>query len=353
VKKDPRRSKSDIPNKYHFIFALTPDSKPFLFLHFLAVASCRAINRPNVIHFYCKYEPSGLWWERAKPYLTVVHVEPRVEIFGNRLSRPEHMADVMRLEILLDQGGIYMDIDVLSVRPFTPLLHFKTVLGEEIGVGLCNAVILARSGARFLRTWLDEYKSFNGADWNGHSVRLPLRLSHENPGQVHVVDHRRFFWPTYRRADLRAFFLHRGSQFCKRSYCTHLWESLTWPFVKRITPAYVFGVESEFCALARPYVRAEWLHPVANALVNQPWPSNKGAKSPVGPMPFDTLRASIAFLPPECREAVILCGLIGMPADEGAVLLECTAEKLVSNFHLGCDLLERVGCSLNALKHSL
>ncbi len=103
---------------------------------------------------YCAQEPQGEWWHRAKPFLTCVQVEPPREIFGNPLSHIAHMADVLRLHTLLEHGGIYLDIDVLSLRPFTPLLDEDTVLGEESGVGLCNAVILAKPGAPFLQEWL-------------------------------------------------------------------------------------------------------------------------------------------------------------------------------------------------------
>lgn len=347
VESRTRSSKSHIPTEYHFIFALTPDSKPFSFIHFLAIASCRAVNHPRAINLYCKYEPSGLWWERAKPYVTVIKVEPRIEIFGHPLTRPEHMADVMRLEILLEKGGVYLDVDVISIRPFAPLLRFRSVLGEELGVGLCNAVILARPGATFLKTWLDEYKSFNEKDWNGHSVRLPLRLSRENPRHVHVVDHQKFFWPTHSRADLRAFFLHTGSQFCRGSYCTHLWESLTWPFVRRLGPSYVFGVDSEFCLLTRAYVRPEWACLVTSPQFHHSSLSGVTTESVARSGILSTLRESMACLPLECREAVILCGLVRMTAEEAAVVLECSAQNALSNFHRGCDLLGETWDSFN------
>jgi mannosyltransferase OCH1-like enzyme len=65
-----------------------------------------------------------------------------------------HRADIVRLERLLEVGGIYLDADVLVHRDFDDLLHHSTVLGKE-GVkpqyGLCNAVILSRPEAPFLR----------------------------------------------------------------------------------------------------------------------------------------------------------------------------------------------------------
>jgi hypothetical protein len=94
-----------IPNEYHFIFGLTPSDKPFSLVHYLAVASCQAVNSPSVINFYFKYEPSGFWWERTKPLVNLVPIEPPEHIFGNALRHPAHKADVLRLQILQERGA--------------------------------------------------------------------------------------------------------------------------------------------------------------------------------------------------------------------------------------------------------
>src|SRR5581483_6850969 len=115
-------------------------------------------------------EPWGPWWELAKPYLEVVKTGAPDSIHGIPLEQGAHQADVARLQILHQHGGIYLDLDVLCLRPFAPLQNESVVMGEEHGEGLCNAVILAEPGALFLRRWLDAYSNFDPADWNGHSV---------------------------------------------------------------------------------------------------------------------------------------------------------------------------------------
>jgi len=44
-------------------------------------------------------------------------------------------------------------------------------------------------------------------------------------------------------------------------------------------------------------------------------------------------------LPPECREALILCDLQGMTPDEAAKLLDCTDREIVWNLDRGRKLL--------------
>lgn len=247
-----------IPNEYHFIFGLSADfgEKPFSLIHYLAVLSCYKVNRPSKMTFHYEYEPKGIWWERAKPYLCLAQVDTPVSIYGRPLKHYAHRADVLRLQILIDFGGIYLDLDVLCLRPFADLRHFAVVLGKEGNVGLCNAVVLAKKNSSFLKRWLAFYASFDDGNWNYHSVILPSRLVAE-ASEVHVVDDKSFFWPIYNRADdMRQFFLGKESTFCQQSYCVHLWESLTWGFLRDLTEDDLNSSDSEFYLLARNILNA-------------------------------------------------------------------------------------------------
>jgi len=250
-----------IPNEFHFVFGLAEDfgGKPFCFIHYLAIVMCHEVNRPERINFYYAFEPTGVWWRRARKYLNPIRISPPKEIFGNALSHPAHMSDVVRLEVLLKTGGIYLDIDVLCLRPFTPLRDFDVVLGEELNVGLCNAVILAKPGSSFLKRWLGEYRTFSSKEWNTHSVQLPKLLADRYPDEIHVVDHTNFFWPTYREDQLKSFFLGSGSHYCDHSYCVHLWETFTWFGLKDIQPEDLLQGQSEFALLTKQYVASQWV----------------------------------------------------------------------------------------------
>lgn len=58
-------------------------------------------------------------------------------------------------------------------------MQYETVLGMEAAAsaademhpkGLCNAVIVARASAEFIKLWLDSYESFDKDKWSQHSV---------------------------------------------------------------------------------------------------------------------------------------------------------------------------------------
>ncbi|MCB9206261.1 MAG: hypothetical protein H6612_13510 [Ignavibacteriales bacterium] len=186
-----------IPNVIHFIYGLEEDfgGKPFSLIHFLSILTAQIVNKPKKIYFHYKYEPTGFWWEKSKQYLVLRQFNPRNEIFTKKLSHFAHKADIARLEILKKYGGIYFDIDVISINPLKPLLKYKCVMGREENVGLCNAVLLAESNSKFLTIWFDSYKSFDETDWNYHSVILPNKLAKQNKTLIHIEDEYSFFYP--------------------------------------------------------------------------------------------------------------------------------------------------------------
>ncbi len=283
-----------IPRCIHFVYV---GGRAFSFIHFLAVYTAWKVNRPDVIYFHHTEVPTGAWWDKARPYLTLHRVEPVREVHGNPVTYPAHMADVIRLAMLQRFGGIYLDLDIVSLRPFAPLLQHEFVMGMEPGTGLCNAVVMAQRDSQFLALWREHYRSFDGSRWNHHSVVLPWHLAQSHPRLIHVADKYAFFYPTHndpvhrylwgqqptlreraarlaknilrlaadafvgRRDAIRRSYYHtfhalRGREWhyrrACRSYCLHLWEGL-WgePYLKAVTPAYLRDSSSNFARLLR------------------------------------------------------------------------------------------------------
>ncbi|MDA1055357.1 MAG: glycosyltransferase [Planctomycetota bacterium] len=253
---------NEIPNIIHFCFGFTADfgGKPFSLIHYLAIRSAVEIQRPDIVRFMYKHEPDGEWWQRAKRLVELVPIEPPEEIFGKPLLHPAHRADVVRLQALHEYGGIYLDVDVLCLRPFDELRHHKMVMGQEADAGLCNAVILAQPNSDFIARWLDEFRSFRSrgrdAFWGEHAVKVPARLAGEYPDEIHIVGPERFFWPMYWPDHLSTFFSGDGSSaFCDDSYCVHLWEQLSWEsYLRDLVPDQIRCGQSEFDKLARPFL---------------------------------------------------------------------------------------------------
>lgn len=181
-----------IPKIIHFINIGT---REFLYFHYIVVRMARAVNPDFEIMLHYTDEPGGQWWEKAKSHCTMNKVEYKDEIFGNKIKNPAHVADVIRLEILKEIGGIYLDLDVICVNSFEPLLKEDMVMGIEPDNGLCNAVIIAQKGAKFIEDWYAQYKNFDSDIWNYHSVKLPWRLYKNGTHPINVQDQYAFFYP--------------------------------------------------------------------------------------------------------------------------------------------------------------
>ena len=213
------------PMLVHFVFGLSdaPPEREFHFSHFAAVRSAHLHLQPARLLMHHHHVPTGPWWEEAKKLLELRRVELPRSIFGRTLSAAAHRADVLRLQLLIELGGLYIDLDVVVLRPMHHLLRGRKsfVIGREGhrnhgGLhGLCNAVLLARPNASFARRWLNEYRDFGtttaGTDpWSEHSVQRPVALAARHPEEVRILPYNAFFWPDWDEAELQQLLLLRS-----------------------------------------------------------------------------------------------------------------------------------------------
>ncbi len=254
---------SRIPKTLHYVFGMSPDfgGKLWSLVHHICVSSAIAHIKPDRVRFAYAHEPTGPWWELTRKIVTPIRIEAPTEIFGRPLHHVAHKADVVRLQTLIEHGGIYLDADVLVQRSFDDLLHHSTVLGQE-GIGgehgLANAVILAEPQAPFLRRWMAHYSSFrsagNDAYWNEHSVRLPSRLAAAHPEDITVLGHTAFFWPTWTKPHLAWMFRSNRPISLENTYANHLWEARAWEDLRKLTLAGLRTADTNFAGWARPHI---------------------------------------------------------------------------------------------------
>lgn len=255
---------SRIPRILHYCFGMAPNfgGKPWGLLHYVCLRSAVTHVRPSAVHFYHQHEPSGPWWDLTRPLVTLHKIEAPQQIFGNRLYHPAHQTDVVRLEKLIEWGGIYLDADVIVVKDFAPLLDDACVMGQqgEGGEqGLCNGVILAAPNAPFLKRWHDAFRYFRskGRDqfWDEHAVQVPGRLAREFPDELTILHHKAFFWPLWHRKHLELMFASTKPLDAPGAYAHHLWESQAWEdFLGDLTVRKVRAVETNFNRMAREHL---------------------------------------------------------------------------------------------------
>ena len=277
-----------IPNIIHFVFGMAPDfgGRPFILFHYLAIKSAYEVNKPDKIYFVCAYEPTGEWFEKAKPYIEIVKIDPPKEIFGRPLKHYAHQADIIRLQRIIEFGGIYMDLDVICQKPLMPFLssshlilgkayqywHYqpqgkKRKLLYHTGIhrpkskkilrGLCNAVIMAPAQDSFLIRWLESYKNFRaeGHDtyWDEHSVIIPDALAKVYFDELSIVEDNLFFYPSFDENSLRE--LYEKNLDFQDAYLFHLWESLSFEkYLVKLTVESIQKIDTTYNKLARKFL---------------------------------------------------------------------------------------------------
>lgn len=251
-----------IPNIFHFCYGLSEDfgGKPYSLVHYLAVKSAFEVNKPEKIFFYYSYEPQGEWWNKTLEMIEPVKVIAPDEVFGNKLFHVAHKADVLRLEKLIEFGGIYLDLDTICKKPFTPLLENKFVIGKQgkwRNKGLCNAIMMSEKNSEFARIWYEEYRSFRskGKDkyWGEHSITLPFKLSRQHSNLLHVERYDSFTFPLYYQSSLKDLFV--NSKDYPNAYCHHLWEGGSWEkYLKNLSVKDIFERNSTYNNIARRFL---------------------------------------------------------------------------------------------------
>jgi Glycosyltransferase sugar-binding region containing DXD motif len=278
-----------IPNILHFVFGMAADfgGMPFSLVHYLSIKSAVIVNRPDIVYFHYQYEPEGEWWLKAKELVTLKKITAPKNFLGNELCHVAHKADVVRLQVLKETGGIYLDLDTISIRPLTDLLEYSFAIGQELkaaytpknfrqrvkntfykqfgmekditaeSTGLCNAVLLSEKNGHFVNKWLDAYKTFRsqGRDkyWNEHSVQVPLKLAEDYPESITKISHTAFYYPLYDERGLRSMF-EEVNEF-PEAYLYHLWESFSWDkYLSRLTPEEIKIKDTTYNLIARQFL---------------------------------------------------------------------------------------------------
>lgn len=270
-----------IPNLAHFVFGLDDRPSPFHFLHYLAIESCRRVVEPTAIYLHCRRPPSGRWWEAVADAVTLVEVDLVPEVLSADYSaglvperyRYAHHADFVRLDALLEHGGIYADLDTIFLRPPpAELYEAPFVIGREPPVhdevtgalrpSLCNALLMAEPGSRFARVWREEMPAALNGTWSNHSGFLADSLAGRLPEAVRVEPEVRFFPFPATSTGIRQL-LDERHPVTDEAVSLHLWGHLWWQRRRRdhslvhagwCTPEVLAISATTLADLARPYL---------------------------------------------------------------------------------------------------
>ncbi len=263
------------------MYGLSDQAEPFHLVHYLAIESCRRVLAPEVIYLHHRRLPYGVLWDLIRPHVTLVEVDEVPEVqaatYDEELVPPRdryaHHADFVRLDALIEHGGVYADLDTLFVAPVpADLFDEPFVLSAEsptrdewtgrVRPSLCNAVMMAEPGAAFARAWRAQMAGAINGTWSNHSGFLAQRLSQELAGQVRVEPAQRFLVVPCTPAGLHDL-LEADATDTLDASTLHLWAHLWWDpgrgdfsavHASTLTPDWIRQAPTSYARLARPYL---------------------------------------------------------------------------------------------------
>jgi len=242
----------DTPNIIHFIYPWTDKTRPWSLVNTLAVQSA--------IKAYPNHEI--IIWTNAPTRVPMLPVEKRkcelpTHVGDAEIIWPQYVSDVMRLQILLDHGGIYMDTDIISLREFVPLPNNKLTISWETSAheSVCNAMMSAAPGSEFIKAWLDRMpEAMSHPTWAYGGVVVPYEMVHDPAfdNQYSMISHH-FCCPL----DLTRNWLfdpalkELAKERVGMAYAIHVFETFWREIIKDITPEWIENNDCLFSELLK------------------------------------------------------------------------------------------------------
>jgi hypothetical protein len=246
-----------IPNILHYV-QLSNGGRSWKLHHYLSVKSAKLRSGFDKIYMWVDEDPMGEWWDLTKPMVEIVKIEPPSKIFDKEITQLAHKSDVLRLQILIENGGVYVDTDTIFAKSFTSLLNNRFVMGHQ-GLngneGLCPAVLLSEKDSYFAKQWLMGFNDYffggpPGSDtWCTHSVYYPMQLAKLIPDSITILNHESFFWPLYHQSHMDQMFeqIHEFPN----AFSHHLWESAGKKYLENLTVESILNTDTTFSRLVK------------------------------------------------------------------------------------------------------
>ncbi|CAG5122697.1 unnamed protein product [Candidula unifasciata] len=219
---------------YYVIFGVYQ----FRLVHYISLRATSRFIAPSAIYVVGDQHPTGKWWRKVLAEVQGVRFLFR-EIPGNISGLPadiKHLSDIVRLQLLYMNGGIYLDTDTVVLTDLQPLLEHNLTLGlVDNSTGMGNAFIMAKRGNDFIEEWYSHYTKYNKSNYYWNSLQIPQQMWLKNPRRVHMVD--KIYRPNWFESEL---LFNKSGYPWRNNYAVHVWSAPNYPVpehIKEITSA--------------------------------------------------------------------------------------------------------------------
>jgi hypothetical protein len=251
-------------NNIHFIYPVTDKTRPWSMVNDLAVKTAFDKNEESTICIWTNEIHQVPYNNFGHGRIQVCETELPTQIGGVKIVWPQYVSDVMRLDILYQYGGVYMDTDIISMMDLSSQIkaatdHNKLIMSWEDPsmTSVCNALMISPPENLFIKTWLDKMpEALQSHTWAQGGVVLPAELA-KNP---FLVDHRAILHHSFAcPLDLSRQWLfdpalkQEAKERIGVATAVHVFETYWRDIIKDITPDWI---EKNDCLFSELYVNA-------------------------------------------------------------------------------------------------
>lgn len=232
----------EIPKIIHYIYL---GGRPIQNYHYRCIQSA-LLHMPEEykIYIHCNEEPiDNKYWDNLKnnSRVSIKYVECPEYFDGFKLNYIQYKADVLRMNIIYEYGGIYLDTDMLIVKNFEDIFKSNKSLYiskeyDDNNSGLINSFIAAKPKNEFIKLWLDSFKSGLRMDiWAYHIRDSNKLLIKKYPYylykyQIEILPSINFFPVHWQQKSI--FECIEPYNFSENTYGCHLWDTILGDILK-------------------------------------------------------------------------------------------------------------------------
>jgi len=245
-----------VPDIVHFIWLKGDLSRPFSFINYLSIRSVADIQKPAKIYLHTDHdEPDNPHWKAVLPYVELHHVMPPERIAGRPLNYAQYKSDVIRLEILLKQGGTYLDCDFILLKPFRDLMTSPLTMIHDSPMrnSVSNGVIICAPQQKFLADWLAAMPAdMDSGIWANHAVNTPKKLLSTGQYDVRLLPSESFI--PFDFSKMYLFETPPPPIDLSGCYAVHIWETYWRDYVGHVSKEWAATNDTLFSQIVKPYL---------------------------------------------------------------------------------------------------
>ena len=256
----------NIPKIIHYIWF--KKGRPFNIVNYIAIKTALKHNPTYKIYLHCDEPPDrNIYYDNLKDIIETKIIEVVTVINNKPVICFQHKADISRLRILEEFGGIYLDTDILLLKPLDEYIDKRFVIGYQNKGNTndtTNAVIMVEPNNEMIKEWLEIYniswrkvspydnKSIFD-EWAGHSVALPYQLSYKYGYMMSIQDSKTFY--PFLWTDYSIFGKEDNNMSYEESTCIHLWDTELYKTnLPPSSPHYFKRMNNAFTRLFKEYI---------------------------------------------------------------------------------------------------